>query len=148
MKKLFRVEKRTNTEIMGAFNYQNSFLDKVQKLEFTHNLNIKYLQDNPTKHYAVWRHPRVTLHQDPYIREFWMKLIEDGDAKRWLTGCESIEQLSVWFPKEIRSVIDNEGFFVTKYYFKHTIKGLRQSIGRNQEGTRFEVIGKLEDVLI
>lgn len=148
MHKLYRVEKRLDGRIYGPFCYENSFFSDLSKLEFVNDLDIKKLKNNNIFSYAVWRHPRVTLHQDPYLREIWFNLIKNNDTQSWLTGTKTLEQLAEWFPKSIRSSIDNEGFMVVKYYFGECHHGLRQSIGRYDTRTKHQLVGPLEKILI
>lgn len=148
MYKIYRVEKRTQTTIDGPFHYQNPCLIQLQNLEARVELGLQDRLPIYGFSYAIWRHPRVTLSQDPYLREAWLKLLASGDYKCWMTGCRDLDGLRTWFPEHVRELLDNEGYKVTKYYFKNAIHGLRQSIGLRDENSKHYVMGGVREVLL
>lgn len=78
---------------------------------------------------VTWRHPRPHHFRDPYLREVSIQYAKRNEHEFLFFGCQTLEQLEVWFPKNIMNIMIEEfGFGIKKYHAKLVWHGLRQSM--------------------
>ncbi len=80
---------------------------------------------------VTWKHPRPAHIRDPFLREVTIEYCKKGleEHNNLRFGCQTIEQLNIWFPESIREIMINEfGFGLKKYVAKLVWHGLRQSM--------------------
>ncbi len=110
-----------------CFNWDTKVGDPLQSLECPIAMKRWTIGANCMP--ATYKHHRPHHLRDPLLRETALKYCKNNEHQYLFFGCQTIEQLNVWFPEPIQELMINEfGFGLKKYVAKLMWHGLRQSM--------------------